>query len=152
MPSRIVLVAEATAAAINAIALPIPVQAQMAWMPITDRVDAGVVACWVVPASETPASLGRQRGQYDCEVFVALQKAVESDGEANGLAENLEAIGNALFQKSLHLVFEDVPQGEAAFISMRIDPVLDPDHWNRLRQYTGVLRLVYRVFVSAGGA
>ncbi len=152
MPARIVLVAEAVATAINAAVLPIPVQAQMKWMPLTDRSEMSVIACWAIPASETPSALGRQRGQYDCEILVALQKVAEDEQEISDLAENLEAIATALFQKSLPLVFEGNPQGEAAYVSMRIDPILDTEHWNRLKQYTGVIRVVYRVFVSTGGA
>ena len=113
LPARIVLLAEAVALAINDAPLPIPVQAQMRWMPLTDREDMSVIACWAVPSSEAPA--------------------------------NLEAIGTALFQKRLPLDFEGDPQGEASYLSMRIDPILDPDHWNRLKQYTGVLRITYRV-------
>ncbi len=152
MPARIVLVAEAVAAAVNAATLPIPVQAEMRWMPMTDRADMSVIACWAIPTTETPSALGRQRGQYDCEVIVALQKAADDEPEISALAANLEAIATALFQKSLPLVVEGSPQGDAVFVSMRIDPVVDPDHWNRLKQYTGVIRIVYRVFVSTGGA
>ena len=152
MPARIVLVAEAVAAAINTASLPIPVQAQMKWMPLTAREDMSVIACWAIPSTETPSALGRQRGQYDCEILVALQKEAEDEPEISALAANLEAIGTALFQKSLSLVFEGNPQGEAAFVSMRLDPIVDTEHWNRLKQYTGVIRLVYRVFVSTGGA
>ena len=79
------------------------------------------------------------------EILVALQKAAEDEAELSALAANLEAIGTALFQKRLPLVFEGDPQGEASYLSMRIDPILDPDHWNRLKQYTGVLRITYRV-------
>ena len=152
MPARIVLVAEAVAAAINTASLPIPVQAQMKWMPLTAREDMSVIACWAIPSTETPSALGRQRGQYDCEILVALQKEAEDEPEISDLAANLEAIGTALLQKSLPLVFEGNPQGEAAFVSMRLDPIVDTEHWNRLKQYTGVIRLVYRVFVSTGGA
>jgi len=151
MAARIVLVAEAVAAAINAAALPIPVQAEMKWMPLADRSQMEGIACWSIPATETPASLGRQRGQYDCEILVALQKAAEDEPEISALAANLEAIATALFQKSLPLVDDGNPQGEAAYVSMRIDPVVDTEHWNRLKQYTGVIRLVYRVFVQTGG-
>lgn len=151
MPARIVLVAEAVAAAINTASLPIPVQAQMKWMPLTAREDMSVIACWAIPSTETPSALGRQRGHYDCEILVALQKEAEDEPEISALAANLEAIGTALFQKSLPLVFEGNPQGEAAFISMRLDPIVDTEHWNRLKQYTGVIRLVYRVFVATGG-
>ncbi len=101
MPARIVLVAEAVAAAINTASLPIPVQAQMKWMPLTAREDMSVIACWAIPSTETPSALGRQRGQYDCEILVALQKEAEDEPEISALAENLEAIGTALFQKSL---------------------------------------------------
>lgn len=152
MPARIVLVAEAVAAAINAATLPIPVQAQMKWMPLTSREDMSVIACWAIPSTESPSAIARQRGQYDCEIIVALQKAAEDEPEISALAENLEAIATALFQRSLPLVFEGNPQGEAAYVSMRIDPIVDAEHWNRLKQYTGVLRIVYRVFVSTGGA
>jgi len=152
MPARIVLVAEAVAAAINTASLPIPVQAQMKWMPLTAREDMSVIACWAIPSTETPSALGRQRGQYDCEILVALQKEAEDEPEISALAENLEAIGTSLFQRSLPLVFEGNPQGEASFVSMRLDPIVDTEHWNRLKQYTGVIRLVYRVFVSTGGA
>ena len=152
MPARIVLVAEAVAAAINAASLPIPVQAQMKWMPLTAREDMSVIACWAIPSTESPSAIARQRGQYDCEIIVALQKAAEDEPEISALAANLEAIGTALFQQSLPLVFEGNPQGEAAFVSMRLDPIVDTEHWNRLKQYTGVIRLVYRVFVATGGA
>lgn len=145
MPARIVLLAEAVALAINDAPLPIPVQAQMRWMPLTDREDMSVIACWAVPSSEAPANLARGRAAYDCEILVALQKAAEDEAELSALAANLEAIGTALFQKRLPLVFEGDPQGEASYLSMRIDPILDPDHWNRLKQYTGVLRIAYRV-------
>ena len=96
MPCRLVLVAEAVATAINTAALPIPVQAQMRWMPLTDREDMSVIACWAVPSTETPANLSRRRGQYDCEILVALQKAAEDEAEVSALAANLEAIGDAL--------------------------------------------------------
>lgn len=152
MPARIVLVAEAVAAAINAAALPIPVQAQMKWMPLTSREDMSVIACWAIPSTESPSAIARQRGQYDCEIIVALQKAAEDEPEISALAENLEAIATALLQRSLPLVFEGNPQGEAAYVSMRIDPIVDAEHWNRLKQYTGVLRVTYRVFVSTGGS
>ena len=145
MPARIVLLAEAVALAINDAPLPIPVQAQMRWMPLTDREDMSVIACWAVPSTESPANLARSRAAYDCEILVALQKAAEDEAELSALAANLEAIGTALFQKRLPLVFEGDPQGEASYLSMRIDPILDPDHWNRLKQYTGVLRITYRV-------
>ena len=152
MPARIVLVAEAVAAAINAASLPIPVQAQMKWMPLTDREDMSVIACWAIPSTEAPSSVARTRGAYDCEILVALQKAAENEAEISALAENLEAIGSELFHRTLPLVFEDVPQGEATYVSMRIDPILDTEHWNRLKQYTGVLRVNYRIFVSTGGS
>jgi hypothetical protein len=145
MPARIVLVAEAVATAINAVALPIPVQAQMKWMPLAEREDMGLISCWAIPGTEAPSSVARGRGQYDCEILVALQKGVQDEAEISDLAANLEAIAAALFQRTLPLVFEDVPQGEAVYLSMRLDPLLDTDHWNRLRQYTGVLRITYRV-------
>ena len=152
MPCRLVLVAEAVATAINTAALPIPVQAPMRWMPLTDREDMSVIAGWAIPSTETPANLSRRRGQYDCEILVALQKAADDEAEVSALAANLEAIGDALFQKALPLVFEGAPQGEAHYLSMRIDPILDLDHWNRLKQYTGVLRLTYRVTTQGAGA
>ncbi len=151
MLPRIALVAEAVATAINQAALPIPVQARMRWMPLADREGMGAIACWSIPSAETPSNLSRRRAQHDCEVLVALQKAAEDEAEVSALAANLEAIGDALLQRTLPLVADGSPQGEAAYLSMRTDPVLDLDHWNRLRQYTGVLRVAYRV-VPQGGA
>ena len=62
MPARIVLVAEAVAAAINAATLPIPVQAQMKWMPLTSREDMSVIACWAIPSTESPSAIARESG------------------------------------------------------------------------------------------
>jgi len=145
MASRIARVAEAVATAINAATLPVAVTAQVAWMPFTDRIDAGALACWVVPSTETPANLGRRVAQYDCEILVALQKAADDEAEVGTLVAALEAINDALFQRALPLPGDPTP-ADAAFVSARLEPVLDPDHWNRLKQYTGVIRLIYRVF------
>lgn len=145
MASRIELVATAVAGAINAASLPLVVTAQVAWMPFTDRVDSGALACWVIPSTETPGSTARGRQEHDCEILVALQKAATGEAEIGTLVAALEAISDALAQRTLSL--PGAPSaGEAVFVSTRIEPVLDPDHWNRLKQFTGVVRLVYRVF------
>jgi len=146
MASRLFILAEAVAAAINAATLPIEVTAVVAWMPLADRAAASELACWVVPSTETPSNLSRGQASYECEVFVALQKAAANEAEIGELAAALELIGDSLLRKSL-----TVDGGTAAFVSMRIDPVLDLDHWNRLKQYTGVLRLTYRLVVFSGG-
>lgn len=146
MASRLFILAEAVATAINAATLPIDVTAVVAWMPLADRAAASELACWVVPSTETPANLSRGQSSYECEVFVALQKAAADEAEIGSLAEKLEVIGDLLVRKSL-----TIGSGTAAFVSMRIDPVLDLDHWNRLKQYTGVLRLTYRLVVASSG-
>jgi len=145
MASRLRILADAVATAVNAAAVPLPSAAAVAWMPLADRAASDTLACWVVPSTETPGSLSRGQVSYECEVFVALQKAAANEAEIDGLAGTLEAIGDALMHRPLAL-----PSGTAHFVSMRIEPVLDLDHWNRLKQYTGVLRLTYRVVGVVG--
>ena len=146
MASRLINLANAVAAAVNAATLPTPLTAAVAWMPFTDRAVSADLACWVVPSTEAPGSLSRGQLSHECEIFVALQKAAADETEVDGLAATLESIGDALAHRPLSW-----SGGTAHFVSMRIDPVLDLDHWNRLKQYTGVLRLTYRIVAVAGG-
>ena len=145
MASRLINLANAVAAAVNAATLPLALTATVAWMPFSDRAASADLACWVIPSTEAPGSLSRGQLSHECEVFIALQKPVADETEVDGLAATLEAIGDALAHRPLSW-----SGGAAHFASMRIDPVLDLDHWNRLKQYTGVLRLTYRIVTAAG--
>ncbi len=139
MSARIVQVAQAVKSLIDSATLPMSVVTAVAWVPMTDRASMPAPTVWIVPTAEASTTLGRGVRQRDCEIVVGLQKAIDDDAEADSLVALLEAIGDELFQKPL-------PGGVGAFLAMRTEPLLDAEHWSTLRQYTGLLRLTYRVF------
>lgn len=140
MSARPYIIAQAVAAVINAATLPITVIAQVAWMPQMERKDLDVLACWVVPSTETPSALSRSKVMFDCEIMVGLHRAVSNEMDLSDLAANLEAIGDVLTNRPI-----ETEIGTAHYMTMRIEPLVDVESWNTRKQYLGVLRVTYRI-------
>jgi len=140
MAARAHAIAQAVATAIAGATLPVAVTPQVAWMPMLERSDMDTLACFVVPRSQAPTPLTRSVAAHDCEILVGLHQAVADETAIGALAALLEAIGDALFGRTL-----TVGSGQASFQSLKLEPLVDIERWNTQRQYLGILSITYRI-------
>ena len=103
----------------------------------------------VVPKGVVLAPADRSRVQHDVQVDIAVQKKLgpasddeeeyDEQAELNGLMGLVEEIADFLKFRRLG------SQPTAAWVKTDNDPIYSQDHLERLRQFTSVLTVTYRV-------
>jgi len=135
-------IADAVVAALNGQAFTLAFTAERRLLPVFDLAEAGdEVRVTVVPRSVTVAGGTRTENVFDVAVDVGVQRRINVEDTAQGdaLLDLVEQIGDALRLKRL----PGYP--EAAWLSLEHEPVLAAEHLERLRVFTSVLTVTYRV-------
>jgi len=103
----------------------------------------------VVPKGVALAPADRSRVQHDVQVDIAVQKklgpATDDEEEYDEQAE-LDGLMGLVEELSDFLKFRRLgSQPTAAWVKTENDPIYSQDHLERLRQFTSVLTVTYRV-------
>lgn len=135
-------IADAVVAALNAQTFTPTFSTERRLLPVFDLAEAGDQArVTVVPRSVAIAGGTRTENVFDVAVDVGVQRRIDVEDTAQGdaLLDLVEQIGDALRLKRL----PGYP--EAAWVSLEHEPVLAAEHLERLRVFTSVLTVTYRV-------
>ena len=119
--------------------------AYQALLELPDMKDLHVT---VVPKGVAMSPADRSRVQHEVQVDIAVQKKLgpasdqeeyDEQAELDGLMGLVEEIGDFLKFRRLG------SQPAAAWVKTDNDPIYSQDHLERLRQFTSVLTVTYRV-------
>ena len=102
----------------------------------------------VVPKGVALAPADRSRVQHDVQVDIAVQKKLgpTSDEEEYDEQAELDGLMGLVEELSDFLKFRRLgSQPTAAWVKTENDPIYSQDHLERLRQFTSVLTVTYRV-------
>ena len=140
---RIVQVAQAVTDELNAATFPQSFTAERRYAPQYELAEMDTLHVTVVPKALTVATAGRNAGQFDCQIDVAVQKRFQTDSpdEIDPLMDLAEEIAEFFRQRRL----SNLPS--AAWVKTEHKPVFAPEHMQELRQFTSVLTLTYRMFL-----
>ena len=142
MTSRAAEIAADLADALEQASLPLVCRVRRSYLPRSDRDDLDRATLTVAPLSATLSRVARRTWSESHEIAVGVQKALrasEPDREIDELSGLVEAIASLL--PSIALV--SVPDAEV--FSVEISPLVSQEHLDSLRQFTGVVRVVYRI-------
>ena len=95
----------------------------------------------VVPRSITEKRLSRSLTAFDCAVDIGVQQRNDMSQLALDGLSNLVAEIAGLLRNNLLSGFS-----EARLIELSREPVFAPEHLDELRQFTSVVRAIYRVW------
>jgi len=136
------LIAADLADALGQASLPLACRVRRSHLPRSDRDDLDRATVTVTPISATLARVARAAWSESHEVAVGVQKALRAadhEREVDELAGLVEFI--AFLVPSITLA--SVPGAEV--FSVEISPLVSQEHLDSLRQFTGVVRVVYRL-------
>lgn len=134
-------VADAVAAELNGHAFTQPFTAKREYVPLFELPEMKTLHVTIVPKGMTVAQIARDRCTYDVQVDVAAQKKfdVGDSAELDPLLGLAEEIADFFRFKTL-----PGPLG-AAWTKTEHTALYGPEHMDRLRQFTSVLTLTFRV-------
>jgi hypothetical protein len=141
MPSELIKVADAVAAALNAASFPMPFTAVRHYQPVFDLAEMADLHVTVVPRGIEVAQVARAKGSFDCKVDVAVQRRF-SRGDAAELDPLMELVGE-IAESFRGKRLPGMP--DAAWVKTEHVPVYAPEHMQELRQFTSVMTLTFRV-------
>lgn len=126
------------------------VEAKRGYLPDVKRKDlTGTVQVLVIPKGENGTPINRNNEEsIDWEIYVGVIKKLRkgsddsfSDEELDGLRDLVRAIKNRLRDTSF--------QADGfSRVSTLNDPLYDPDHLEKNRQFTSILTITYRGIVT----
>lgn len=137
--------AEAVVAALNAGKFSMPFTAQRLYQPTFTPEDLAILRVSVVPKSLEIALASRTSAFHDYAVDLGVQKKLTQTAESavrdeiDALMGLTEEIADALRGKRL------AGYSEACWLSLKNEPVYAPEHLERLRVFTAILTVTYRV-------
>jgi hypothetical protein len=137
--------AEAVVAALNGGQLSMPFTAQRLYQPTFTPEDLAILRVSVVPKSLEIALASRASAFHDYSIDIGIQKRLTQTDESaicdeiDTLLSFTEEIADALRGKRL------AGYPEACWLSLKNEPVYAPEHLERLRVFTAVLTVTYRV-------
>jgi hypothetical protein len=140
--SAIIDIAEAVVYEINnADVLPSGVNAQRHYVPTFELKDMDTLHVSVVPRGVSIQTMNRAYFQHDVQIDIGIQQRFKDDQQLtlDVLMQQVEQISNLLTGKRL----AELPA--AVWLRTENDPIYAPEHMDRLRQFTSVLTLTYRV-------
>lgn len=129
--------------------LPLVCRIRRSYLPRSERDDLDRTTVTVAPLSATIARASRGTWSESHEIAIGVQKALRSptpDREIDELTGLVESI--AAFLPAASLV--SVPDAEV--VSVEISPLVSQEHLDSLRQFTGVVRVVYRIHRTEASA
>ena len=146
--SVIVDIADALAEALNGNDFSVEFTAARAYQALLELPEMKDLHVTVVPKGVVMAPVDRSRVQHDIEVDIAVQKKLgpASDDEEYDEQAELDGLMGLVEELSDFLKFRRLgSQPTAAWVKTDNDPIYSQDHLERLRQFTSVLTLTYRV-------
>jgi hypothetical protein len=149
LTSRAAEIASDLRDALEQASLPLVCRVRRSYVPRSDRDDLERATLTVAPLSATLARVARGAWSESHEIAVGVQKALRSpepDREIDELVGLVESIASLL--PSFTLV--SVPGAEV--VSVDISPLVSQEHLDSLRQFTGVVRVVYRLHRPEGSS
>jgi hypothetical protein len=134
-------IAEAVTQELNGATFSQAFTAQRAYLPIFELPEMQDLHVTVVPKSVSILPGGRSHNQHDYAIDVAVQKKLNAtdNTEIDPLLSLVDEIADHFRLKRL-----DSYPG-AVWVKTDNEPVYDPEHLDRLRQFTSVLTLTFRV-------
>ena len=134
-------IADAVKDDLNAGSFSLPFAAERLYLPLFELPEMQVLHVSIVPKGITQTAANRTQIQHDCQVDVAVQQKVA--GEAPAEVDPLTDLVEELIE---HFRFHRLPAfPTAAWLRTENAPIYDPEHMHRLRQFTSVITLTYRV-------
>ena len=140
--SAITGIADAVAASLNGGSFNPAFTAERKHLPVFDLSQVGdALQVSVVPRSVAVSGGSRTANFFDIAVDIGVQKRIDTEdlAQADELLDLVEAIGDHLRLKRL----ETYPQ--AAWLALEHEPVIAAEHLEKLRVFTSVLTVTYRV-------
>ncbi len=118
-----------------------PLSAQRCYVPLFDLKEMKSLHVTVVPKGITVAALARGLSQAECQIDVAVQKKFDKGdaAELDPLMMLIEAIVIHFDNRRLNVA------GGAACVKVENKPIYAPEHFEKLRQFTSVITLTFRV-------
>jgi hypothetical protein len=146
MASLVSEIADAVVEELNAGGFSQAFTAAKAFRFLADLGDLATLSVVVVPASQEIARLDRQQNRHEVAVDVVVRKKVtETEGEeVEDLLSLVDEIGDFFRLRRL------AAYPEAVWMRTENAPLYVPQHLDQLRQFTGVLTLVFWVARSVG--
>jgi hypothetical protein len=146
---RASVISQDVATLLEEASLPLVCRVRRSHLPRSDRDDLERTTVTVAPLSATVARAARGTWSESHEIAVGVQKALRSsspDREIDELTSLVEAIAALLPESDL----VSVPDAEV--VSVEISPLVSQEHLDSLRQFTGVVRVVYRIHRTEASA
>tara|TARA_R110002051_G_scaffold14483_2_gene46939 strand:+ start:364 stop:795 length:432 start_codon:yes stop_codon:yes gene_type:complete len=141
MTAAVVSIADAIVTKLNADTFDLSFTAVRKYAPLYRLRDMDTLHVTVVPSSETITQLHRTKQVHEYTIDVGVQQRFSSDANTtiDPLADLVQDIADAFAGASLSGFTS------AAWVSSEIEPIFAPDHFTQFRQFTSVIRLMYRV-------
>lgn len=139
--SLLVEIADAVVASLAGGNFSQPFEAKRLHQPAFELTELDQLRVSVVPRSVTVTNISRSGSAFDCAVDVGVQKKVDAGDlpQVDALLDLTEEIVEHLRQKRL----PEMP--EAAFVSIKWEPVIASEHLDQLRVFTSVITVTYGV-------
>ena len=134
-------VAEAVVAELNATTFSQPFTAERHYVPRFDLPDMHTLHVTVVPRDLTTQSAGRGPLQQDVSIDIAVQQRPPDDTLAS--LDPLLALPEELAEHFRHKRLDSFPA--AMWVRTEHRTIYAPEHLERLRQFTSVVTLTFRV-------
>ena len=138
-------IAEAVKTILNVPTFSPPFTATRGYLPVFELEDMNTLHVTVVPRTETILPASRSQNQHDYQIDIAVQQRFSDDTNAviDPLMTLVEAIKDYL--KQLQLV-GNATALDSSWVRTANEPIYDPAHMSKWRQFTSLLTVTYRVF------
>lgn len=138
--STVVDIAKAVKRQLNEAALSMPVRTAVEFRPVYDLKTMRDLKVSVVPRSKTDQMAARGSAQIEPQVDIGIMRKIAGDEDIERLLDLVEEIGDVFGMG------DRLTHHTAAICTARSnDPVYDPEHLERFRQFTSVLTLSFRI-------
>ncbi len=137
--SRIVCVADAVVAELNATTFSRPFEARRCYLPRLDLAEMAGLYVTVVPKEVTVIQASRSSNRYDCTVDVALQKKL--DATDNAQIDPLMGLVDELAGHFENKRLDSYPG--AVWTKTEHGAIYAPEHLDDLRQFTSLLTFTF---------
>lgn len=118
-----------------------PLAAQRCYVPTFDLQAMRTLHVTVVPTGIVVTALSRSTQQHECQIDVAVQKKFDK-----GDAAELDALMTLVERIVCHFDGRRLAVGSGALcVKVENKPIYAPEHYEKLRQFTSVLTLTFRV-------
>ena len=135
-------IADAVVTKLNAATFTQSFTAVRKYAPIYRLKDMDTLHVTVVPSSEDISPVNRADTEHEYTIDVGIQKRFSSDANTtiDPLMDLVQEVSDEFTGAGL------AGYTSAHWVRTTVDPIFAPDHMSKVRQFTSVVRLAYKVF------